>query len=299
MTQDPLISSGADYGNPSPRWLQIDWSRHRHQLELPGALVNYVEIGEGRPVLFVHGISGCWQNWLENLPHVGQSRRAIALDLPGFGTSPMPSWEIDMPAYGRMIHDFCEKLGIEEGAAIIGHSMGGFIAVEAATAAPGRFDRLGLISAAGILNATNPELWATVTAFAWKTLGPAVASHAKGLLVRRRIREAVMGPILRYPAQLRADLLWEQMDGGLRCPGFTAAIGALIHHDLRDRLAQIEIPTLVAWGFDDRVIPVGAALSYHRRIPGSRLEIFERTGHAPQLERPARFNELVDQLLVD
>ncbi len=299
MTQNPLTSSGADYGDPSPRWLQIDWSRHRQRLELPGALVNYVEIGEGKPVLFVHGISGCWQNWLENLPHVGQSSRAIALDLPGFGSSPMPSWEIDIPAYGRMIHDFCEKLGIEEGAAIIGHSMGGFIAAEAATAAPGRFDRLGLISAAGILNATNPELWATVTAFAWKTLGPAVASHAKELLARRRIRQAVMGPVLRYPAQLRADLLWEQMNGGLRCPGFSAAIGALIHHDLRDRLAQIEIPTLVAWGFDDRVIPVVAALSYHRRIPGSRLEIFERTGHAPQLERPARFNALIDQLLVD
>ncbi len=299
MAQNPLIASGADYGNPNPDWLQIDWRPHERQIELPGALVNYVEIGEGEPVLFVHGISGCWQNWLENLPLIGQTRRAIALDLPGFGSSPMPRWEIEMPAYGRLIHDFCEKLGIEGGAAIIGHSMGGFIAAEAVTAAPGRFDHLGLISAAGILNASNPELWASVTALAWKTLGPAVADHAKALLARRRVRQVVAGPVVRYPAQIRADILWEQMDGGLRCPGFTAAIGALIHHDLRDRLAQIEIPTLVVWGLDDRVIPVGAALSYHRRIPGSRLEIFERTGHAPQLERPARFNALLEELLAD
>ena len=99
------------------------------RVSLPGADVNYAEIGEGEPLLFVHGLSGCWQNWLENLPHFGRGRRAVALDLPGFGASTMPSWEIDMPAYGRLLHDFCEKLGIE-GATVVGNSMGGFVAAE-------------------------------------------------------------------------------------------------------------------------------------------------------------------------
>lgn len=89
------------------------------------------------------------------------------------------------------------------------------------------------------------------------------------------------------------------MDGGLRCPGFAPALRTLIQHDIRGRLAEIEIPTRVIWGFDDRVMPVQAALSYHRRIPGSRLEIFQRTGHAPQLERPSRFNALLEELLTD
>jgi pimeloyl-ACP methyl ester carboxylesterase len=56
-------------------------------------------------------------------------------------------------------------------------------------------------------------------------------------------------------------------------------------------------PTLIVWGLDDRVIPVQAGLSYRRRMPGSRLEIFERTGHVPQLERPARFNALLGEFL--
>jgi pimeloyl-ACP methyl ester carboxylesterase len=294
---DPRIAAGADYGNPDPEWRRIDWRRHLRHVELPGAEVNYVEIGDGEPILFVHGISGCWQNWLENLPHFGAGHRAIALDLPGFGASPMPSWGIDMPAYGRLIHDFCEKIGIER-ATLVGNSMGGFIAVEAATVGPSRFERLVLVSAAGILNTWNPELRATVTAWAWKEFGPLFARRGRAIVSRRRARRLVFGPFVRYPSRLREDLLLEQIRGGLtKADGFGDALAALIHHDIRERLGEIEMPTLVVGGLADRVIPPAAAISYHRRIPGSRLEIFERTGHVPQLERPLRFNRLLDEFL--
>ncbi len=294
-TPDPRIVAGRDYGNPDPEWRQVDWSRHRRRVELPGSAVNYVEVGEGEPILFVHGISGCWQNWLENLPHFGRGHRAIALDLPGFGTSPMPSWPIDMPAYGRLLHDFCEKLGLER-VTLVGNSMGGFIAVEAVTATPGRFDRLVLVSAAGIINTWNPEQRATATAFAWKQLGGTVSDLGRWIVSHRRAREIAWRPFVRYPSRLQADLLLEQMRGG-RCPGFGEALHAAIHHDIRERLGEITQPTMLVWGQSDRVIPMAAALSYHRRIPHSRLEIFERTGHLPQLERPDRFNAVLDDFL--
>jgi pimeloyl-ACP methyl ester carboxylesterase len=294
---DPLIVSGSDYGEPDPEWRRVDWRRHLRRVALAGAEVNYVEIGEGEPVLFVHGISGCWQNWLENLPHFGAGHRAIALDLPGFGASPMPSWEIDMPAYGRLIHDFCEKLGVER-ATLVGNSMGGFIAVEAVTAGPGRFERLALVSAAGILNTWNPQLRATVTAWAWKRFGPHFARRGQAIVSRPRARQVVFGPFVRYPGRLREDLLLEQIRGGLtKADGFGDALQALIRHDIRERLGDISIPTLVVGGLSDRVIPVAAAISYHRRIPGSRLEVFERTGHVAQLERPRRLNALLDEFL--
>ncbi|HEU4598210.1 MAG TPA: alpha/beta fold hydrolase, partial [Solirubrobacterales bacterium] len=112
---------GHDYGNPDPRpeWLTIDWREHLRRIELPGADVNYVDVGEGEPVIFVHGLAGCWRNWLENIPYFAKTHRVLALDLPGFGDSPKPSWEISMPAYGRMLHDFCEKLGIDRVAALV------------------------------------------------------------------------------------------------------------------------------------------------------------------------------------
>jgi pimeloyl-ACP methyl ester carboxylesterase len=295
-TRDPRIAAGADYGNPDPEWQAVEWRRHLRRVRLPGAEVNYVEVGEGKPILFIHGLSGCWQNWLENLPHFGRGHRAIALDLPGFGASPMPSWDIDMAAYGRLVHDFCEKLGIE-GATVVGNSMGGFVAVEAATSAPLRFDELVLVSAAGILNTWNPEARATATAFAWKQFGPLIADRGAWILTHPHARQALMGPFVRYPARLRTDLLWEQVNGGTRCPGFGDSLQALIRRDIRERLGTIEMPTMIVWGQSDRVIPMAAALSYHRRIPHSRLEIFERTGHVPQLERPARFNALLDDFL--
>src|SRR5260221_14256333 len=107
-----VVFPASDYGNPDPEWLKIDWRKHLHRVELPGAEVNYAEIGEGEPIIFLHGLGGCWRNWLETLPHFGRTHRAIAIDLPGFGESPMPSWSIDMPAYGRLVHDFCQRAGI-------------------------------------------------------------------------------------------------------------------------------------------------------------------------------------------
>lgn len=286
-----------DYGNPDPDWLKLDWRPHLHRVQLPGGEVNYAEIGEGDPIVFVHGISGSWQNWLENLPHFGHDRRAIALDLPGFGASPMPSWPIDMPAYGRLLHDFCEKLGVGSGATLVGNSMGGLVAAEAVLSAPGQFDRLVLVSAAGFINTWLPHQRGTVTSHAWNTFGRPFGAAASFVVSHRRARYAMFRFAIRYPSRLRKELLWEQMASGLPCPGFADALDAVIEYDARDRLEEIEIPTMIVWGTNDWVIPALAAQSYHRRIPHSRLEILDDTGHVPQMERPQRFNALLDDFL--
>ncbi|HEV7770919.1 MAG TPA: alpha/beta fold hydrolase [Solirubrobacterales bacterium] len=295
--RDPRLVSGSDYGNPDPEWRRVDWRQHLRRVQLPGAEVNYLEIGEGEPIVFVHGISGCWQNWLENLPHFARGRRVIALDLPGFGASPMPSWPIDMPAYGRLLNDFCEKLGVEN-AVLVGNSMGGLVAIEACTTSPTRFDRLVLVSSAGILNTWQPQPRATATAWAWKHIGPHYHRRGREIVTRPRARQIVFGPFIRYPSRLRGDLLLEQMDNGLRrADGFGDALQSVIETDIREQVGRIELPTLVIGGLSDRVVPVAAAVSLHRRISHSRLEIFERTGHVPQLERPLRFNAVVEEFL--
>lgn len=289
----------SDYGNPDPEWLKIDWQQHLRRVRLPGAEVNYAEVGEGEPILFVHGLGGCWRNWLENLPRFGRTNRAIALDLPGFGDSPMPSWQIDMPAYGRLIHDFCEKLGIDRVAALVGNSMGGFVSTEAIVERPSRFERLVLVSAAGIsfAEAEGRRLEAAVNLF---EAGVAFLGGPRRLWVNRpKGREFAFGRVFHYPNRVRPELLREQMEPGIGAPGFADAIRAIGGYDTRERLTEIEIPTLVVWGLNDRVVPVEAAIGYHRLIPDSRLELFERTGHVPQMERPARFNALLDEFLAD
>jgi pimeloyl-ACP methyl ester carboxylesterase len=296
-TKEPPIFPAQDYGESDPDWLKIDWRRHLHRMELPGAEVNYVEIGEGEPILFVHGLAGCWRNWLENLPHFARTHRAIALDLPGFGHSPMPSWEIDMPAYGQLIHDFCEKLGIERAAALVGNSMGGFVSTEAAIERPSRFDRLVLVSAAGIsfaeVQGRRPE--AALRMF--EATVPFLSGAHRFWLTRPRARQLAFGNVFRYPNLVRPELLAEQIEPSVKSPGFAAASRAMSGYDTRHRLPEIEIPTRVVWGLNDRIVPVEAAIGYHRLIAGSRLEILERTGHVPQMERPARFNALLEEFL--
>jgi pimeloyl-ACP methyl ester carboxylesterase len=288
-----------DYGNPDPNpaWLGIDWRQHLHRVELEGAEVNYAEIGEGETILFVHGLAGCWRNWLENLPHFGKRYRAVALDLPGFGNSPMPEWEISMSAYGRMIHQFCNALGIERVAALVGNSMGGFVATEAEIERPERFDRLVLVSAAGISFAEAKGRRFEAGARTMKAAAPFLASDRALMLNRPRGRRIAFNRIMRSPQKLRPELLAEQVNPGLDSPGLVDAMGGIIGYDTRARLTEIEVPALIVWGLSDHIVPVEAALGYHRLIPRSRLEIFERTGHVPQMERPARFNALVDEFV--
>jgi len=289
---------GTDYGNPDPEWLKIDWRQHLHQIDLPGAeAVNYVEIGEGEPIIFVHGIAGCWRNWLENLPYFGRTHRAIALDLPGFGDSPLPSWEISMANYGRLIHDFCERLGLEQVAALVGNSMGGFIGTEAVIEEPERFERLVLISAAGISFAEWQGRTFDATGRLVKAAIPFLSGDRRVYWTRPRGRKLAFGRLFRNPNKLRPELLAEQVRPGLQAPAFSEALTKIWGYDTRERLPEIEIPTMVVWGLNDQIVPVEGAIGYHRLIPHSRLEIFERTGHLPMLERPQRFNPLLEEFI--
>ena len=290
---------GPDYGNPDPEWMRIDWREHLHRVDLPGAeQVNYAEIGEGEPILFVHGIAGCWRNFLENLPYfAAHGYRAIALDLPGFGDSPLPSWEITMANYGRLVHDFCERLGIDRVAALVGNSMGGFIATEAVIQDPDRFDRLVLISAAGVSFAEWQGRPFEAATRIFKAAIPMMSGERRSYWTRPRGRQLAFGRVFRNPNKLRPELLFEQVRPGLQAPGFSDALAAIFGYDTRERLPEIEIPTLITWGLNDQIVPLEGALGYHRLIPESRLELFERTGHLPQLERPARWNPLVEQFI--
>src|ERR1700749_1486825 len=71
-------------------WLDVDWSQHQHWTIINDSPVNFIELGEGAPLLFVHGLSGSWPNWLEQLPVFAETRRVIAVDLPGSRHSPKP-----------------------------------------------------------------------------------------------------------------------------------------------------------------------------------------------------------------
>ena len=303
---DPTPSEGPDpYGNPDPEWLRIDWHEHLRTIDVTGAeglaRVNYVESGPpggaGEPerptLLFVHGLSGCWQNWLENIPHFARDRRVIALDLPGFGSSPMPEWEISIAAYGRLLHDFCTALEIRE-CAVVGNSMGGFVAADASLHEPGRFGQLVLVSAAGVSSTRLRREPTEVAARMLAAAAPWMFTLQTEAFRRPKARRLAFRNIFRHPELLRPELLWEFFSGAMSGEAFTDAFTALAGYHILDRLEEVEVPALIVWGRNDNVVPPADALEYGRMLSQSETTIFDDTGHVPMAERPARFNRLLE-----
>ena len=295
---EPTPADGPDpYGDPEPAWLEIDWREHRRTIDVAGTEINYAEIGEGEPIVFVHGLGGCWQNWLQNMPAMADAGyRAIALDLPGFGASPMPPWEISIPAYGRLVQDFCEQLGVAA-CTLVGNSMGGFVATEVAVTNVPLVERLVLVSSAGISHAKMRREPVVAGARVAIAANPLLLRLDLPSMRRPRLRKAAMSGVMRHPDRLRPELLIEFIQPSFGSEGFLPAVAALTGYDLLDRLEVIHDPTLIVWGRDDLVVPASDAAGFAERITGSRLVVFEDCGHVPMAERPVRFNRLLEEFI--
>lgn len=293
----PTPSEGPDpYGNPDPEWLEIDWREHLRTVEVGDATVNYAEMGSGPALLLVHGLAGCWQNWLEQVPYFSRTHRVIALDLPGFGHSPMPPWEVSIPAYGELVRDFAAALALED-VAIVGNSLGGFVAAEAVTSNPGRFEKLALVAATGISTAQmRPEPAALAGRLA-VGLAPLALTFQERALRRPKLRHSAFRSVFYKPNELRQELLYEQYVHGNGRPAFLPALTSVMGYDFLDNLEDVETPTLIVGGRNDLIVPPGDAIEYGRLLPNSQTVIFDRTGHCPQLERPVRFNRLLEAFL--
>ncbi len=290
-------AGGRDRYGPPPRsaWLSIDWREHQRWVSVEDGPLNVIEMGSGPPLLFVHGLGGSWTNWLENIPHLARTHRVVAVDLPGFGASPRPRGEISITGYGKVLDELCDALEIER-TAVVGNSMGGFIGAELTIAFPTRVEKLVLVSAAGISSESQrrePLLTATKRtefAAAW------FATRSDALVRRPRLRRLLAQHVVRHPERLPAPLMAELVRGA-GTPGFVDALDALLGYEIRERLARIECPTLIVWGRNDWIVPPRDAKEFERLIPRSRRVMLDDTGHVPMLERPARFNALLEEFL--
>ena len=193
--------------------------------------------------------------------------RAIAFDLPGFGSSPMPPWDISIPGYGELLNALREALGIAT-CTLVGNSMGGFIAAEVAVGEPEWIDRLVLVSSAGISHATMRPGPVMAGARISVATNPLLRRVDFASMKRPGLRQVAFGKVMRHPEQVPRELLVELMTPALGAPGFVPAVAALTGYDLLDRLRRIRVPTLVVWGRDDLVVPAADAAGFVERIPG-------------------------------
>ncbi len=285
-------------------WLDIDWSEHLRWVTVGGRPVNVCEIGpaDGEAIVWIHGLSGCWQNWLENLPALADAGyRCVALDLPGFGCSPMPAEQITIGRYADIVDELLGLLKIEA-ACVIGNSMGGFTAAELAIRHPRRVERLVLVSAAGIAiehDRIGDRIGVLRRAeFAINAYGGWLASRSERVARRARLRKMTFRVVAARPEALPPALMAENLRAS-GTPGFLDALEALTSFPISERLPEIACPTLIVWGDEDRLVPVRDADEFERLIPDSRKVVYPGTGHVAMLERPIAFNRLIEGFLAE
>jgi pimeloyl-ACP methyl ester carboxylesterase len=304
MADEPprLPDAPGNYG-PAGRspWMDVDWRGHQRWVTIDGRRVNVIELGSGPPVVFIHGLSGSWQNWLEQLPEFAREHRVIAFDLPGFGASEMPREKITISGYGRFVDALLDELAVGS-AAVVGNSMGGFIGIELAIRFPEHVERLVLVSAAGlsIEYLRNERALAMLGAIENRLAAYSgwLASRSDALARRPGARRAIFGIVAHRPDRLPGPLVAEQVRGSGK-PGFLPALDALTDYPIRDRLGEIACPTLIVWGAEDKLVPARDADEFARLIPNSRKVVWAQTGHVAMLERPEAFNALVQAFLAE
>ena len=287
---------------PSPRATPSDRgnARRADDLEprigetvLHGHRVTYRTAGEGPVILLIHGITGDSRQWNDVIPQLADRYTVLAPDLLGHGQSAKPRGDYSLGAYAASLRDLLIVLGHRR-ATVVGHSLGGGIAMQFSYEYPVFCERLVLVDSGGL----GPEvhlLLRAATLPGSELVLPLIAHsrlHAVG--------EAIGQALGRVGLELGHDLAemtrgYASLSDGEARRAFLHTLRAVIDLDgqrvnATDRLylAQ-ELPTLIIWGRRDPLIPVEHADVAHRGIPGSRLAIFDDTGHFPHIEEPVRF----------
>ena len=252
-------------------------------VEVGGRNIQYLKVGEGPPLLLLHGFGGDINIWVFNQEALSEAPRTVyALDLPGHGQSSKDVGEGDLGSFVDTLVGFMDVLGIEK-AHLVGHSMGGAIAASLALAHPERVQSLVLIASAGLGEEINGD-------------------YIEGFIAANRRREMknVLGLLFADPDLVTRQLVndelrFKRMDGvdeALRKSAdklFPDGRQA----DVPD-LSGLEVPMLVIWGKEDNVVPV----SHSENVPDhARVEVLDNTGHMPQMEAAGRVNRLIGAFL--
>lgn len=274
---------------------------HLRHIELHGHRVGYRMAGTGPAIVLIHGLTGSSTTWREVMPVLAERFTVVAPDLLGHGESAKPRGDYSLGAFASGVRDLLVALGIDR-ATVVGHSLGGGVAMQLAYQFPERCERLVLVASGGLGKDVTPFLRA-VTLPGSEYVLPLllsrqlhqVLSGAGGLMRRVGFRPGVVG----------AEV-WRSYSGLSETRGLQAFINTVRsvidiggqRVSARDRLylAQ-EMPTLIVWGDRDQIIPVAHARIAHELMPGSELRIVEGAGHFLPFERPEPFLEALSKFI--
>jgi pimeloyl-ACP methyl ester carboxylesterase len=254
-------------------------------------------MGEGPPILLIHGITSSSRTWKRVMPRLAEDHTVIAPDLLGHGRSAKPPGDYSLGAYASGIRDLLVALEVPR-STVVGHSLGGGIAMQFSYQFPERVGRLVLVDSGGIGREVNPILRAAALPGAEFVL-PVMFSptlHDGALKVRRLLGKIGLQPNADVEGVSEGFASLTEADSRR---AFLDTVRSVIdvggqRVSAEDRLYLAgDVPSLIIWGENDRIIPVEHAHKALEMLPHSRLEIFEDAGHFPFNDHPDRFVNLM------
>jgi pimeloyl-ACP methyl ester carboxylesterase len=271
-------------------------------VDIHGRPVTYAECGEGPVLLLIHGIAGEYANWREVMEPLARNHTVLAPDLPGHGASAPGGGDYSIGAMASALRDVMVTLEHER-ATLVGHSLGGGVAMQFAYQFPEMTERLVLVNSGGLGPEVSPVLRAAALPGANYFIAATAGIGGRvGGLVGRGLKAIGLRPSADVAEVLRG---YASLTDPERRAAFLATLHSVIgttgqRVDATDRLYLAEmLPVLILWGAEDSIIPVSHGEDAHRAIPGSRLEIFDEAGHMPQLEKPARFIAALEEFIAE
>src|SRR5688572_24952410 len=289
----PLPGLGAPHAELAKEASVTRWTKvHGHD-------VAYRQAGTGPLLVMIHGIAGSSGTWVPVMPLLAERYTVIAPDLLGHGESAKPRGDYSLGAYASGIRDLLGVLGHDR-ATIVGHSLGGGVAMQFAYQFPQMAERLVLVCSGGLGKEVSPLLRALSVPGTEYVLPAILAPQLHGVVAKAGGLFGRFG-VRADPFLTEVWAAWSRLTDLRAQRAFIHTIRAVIdiagqRVSARDRLYLAhEIPTMIIWGERDAVIPVSHGHIAHELIPGSRLEVVPGAGHFLPIERP----ELIDRLLRD
>ena len=249
------------------------------QIAVAGRRVQYLTGGTGDPVLVLHHSIGN-PGWLPFYEQLAQRCTVYVPDLPGYGQSERPEWAREPRDLAILMLQLLDKAGLDR-VALVGLGFGGWIAAEMATMSQRRLSALVLVGAAGIQPEEGEILDQMLIDYHEYVLA-GFHDEAKYREEFGQEQSEQPAPEVRelwdFSREMTARLTWKPYMHNRRLPYL---------------LQEVQTPTLLVWGDDDRVVPISSARVYQRSLANARLELVERCGHLVDMEQPERLAELV------
>jgi pimeloyl-ACP methyl ester carboxylesterase len=269
-------------------------------VELHGDRVAYRDVGTGEVLVLLHGMAGSSDTWREVIPRLSKHHRVVAPDLLGHGRSDKPRADYSLGAFAVWLRDLLDELGVTQ-ATIVGHSLGGGVAMQFVYQHPDYCQRLILISSGGL----GPDVGLVLrmlSAPGAELILPVIAPQPV-LTFGEKLRSWLSSQGIQSP---RGAEVWRAYSSLADAPtrnAFLRTLRSVVDYrgqavSALNRLnLTAELPVMAIWGGEDNIIPVEHARVAHAARAGSRLEVLPGVGHWPQVERPAEVVELIEDFI--